>query len=90
MMMTVEELMFQGAKYGVVMVRNIYHEGDEYSRTNPGPGYPAYTEKVREFKSFATKEAFEEWAFSYEGRNSKFVPIIYFEMKKKETVEFHL
>lgn len=24
----------------------IYHEGDERSRTNPGHGYPAYTETV--------------------------------------------
>ena len=43
---------------------HIHHEGDERSRTNPGHGYPAYTETVKHFKYFAypkTTEGKAEW-----------------------------
>lgn len=29
-----------------VKTTNIHHEGDERSRTNPGHGYPAWTEQI--------------------------------------------
>lgn len=32
--------------YLVITKRNIYHDGDERSRTHPGQGYPAHTESV--------------------------------------------
>ena len=37
-----------GAHWAIVAYgsRSGYHEGDERSRTNPGHGYPAYTEEV--------------------------------------------
>lgn len=48
-------------KYGVIYNVSIHHEGDERSRTNPGHGYPAYTENVETFKSFETDELLKEW-----------------------------
>ena len=90
MMFTLKELVENRAKYGVVLTRHINHEGDERSRTHPGHGYPAYTESVTEFRSFKSKEDFEEWAMHPARRGDAFTPVIYFEMKKKETVEFHL
>lgn len=38
--------------------RNIYHEGDERSRTHPGHGYPAYTETVEDIARFISYDAF--------------------------------
>jgi hypothetical protein len=31
---------------------NIFHEGDERSRTHPGHGYPAYTETIKTCKHY--------------------------------------
>ena len=47
-------------KYGIIQLRNIYHEGDERSRTNPGHGYPAHTETVTSFKEFEDREKWEK------------------------------
>lgn len=44
---------FPSAKhYAIIIfdVKHIHHEGDERSRTNPGHGYPAYTETVNNFQ----------------------------------------
>lgn len=40
--------------YGLIIFKttNINHEGDERSRTNPGHGYPAYSETVNNFEYF--------------------------------------
>lgn len=40
--------------------RTIEHEGDERSRTNPGHGYPAWTEKLLLVRQFVTKYQ-SEW-----------------------------
>lgn len=45
--------------YAIVTERTIYHEGDERSRTNPGHGYPAYTETVTDYKAFTDRESWE-------------------------------
>lgn len=52
--------------------KNVHHEGDERSRTNPGHGYPAYTETFNMIDMFvyedkqeweaAIKKAFGDWA----------------------------
>jgi len=34
------------AKFVFFEKTSIHHEGDERSRTNPGHGYPAYTEQI--------------------------------------------
>lgn len=42
----------------------IHHEGDERSRTNPGHGYPAHTETIRNLKYLSfdkTEEGKIEW-----------------------------
>lgn len=36
--------------YLIIWQDTVYHEGDERSRTNPGHGYPAYTENVDKVK----------------------------------------
>jgi hypothetical protein len=48
-------------KYGVIYGESIHHEGDERSRTNPGHGYPAYTETVQKLETFDTEEKFKAW-----------------------------
>lgn len=52
---------------------SIYHEGDERSRTNPGHGYPAYTETVRtvEYTTFANKTEMEQWVIKAETTHPK-------------------
>lgn len=42
---------------------NVYHEGDERSRTHPGHGYPAYTETIHsiDYKSFKDEEELKFW-----------------------------
>ena len=52
--------------YAIIIFDNkqIHHEGDERSRTNPGHGYPAYTENVNNFKYLSfdnTNEGEMEW-----------------------------
>jgi len=48
--------------------RSIYHEGDKRSRTNPGHGYPAYTETVNtiEYLPFASRQEMESWVIKAE------------------------
>ena len=43
--------------------RSIHHDGDERSRTNPGHGYPAYTETIESlsYEFFDTKEELVAW-----------------------------
>jgi hypothetical protein len=40
--------------------RTVHHEGDERSRTNPGHGYPAYSESFQEVTQFVTLDE-TEW-----------------------------
>ena len=41
--------------YGALVfnTQTVYHEGDERSRTNPGHGYPAYTEVINTIQYIA-------------------------------------
>lgn len=48
-------------KYGVIYTDSVYHPGDERSRSNPGHGYPAWTENVTKFKEFESREKWEEY-----------------------------
>ena len=44
----------------IVKTETVSHEGDERSRTNPGHGYPAYTEHfVRVYEVFTDEETFK-------------------------------
>ena len=55
-MQVISNTQFSDQEHYAIIVfntRSIYHEGDERSRTNPGHGYPAYTEKVKEFEYFS-------------------------------------
>ena len=46
----------------------IHHEGDERSRTNPGHGYPEYTETINavEYIPFSSQEEMEQWVIKAE------------------------
>lgn len=48
-------------KYAALTVTSIHHEGDERSRTHPGHGYPAYTEKVDSIRKFKDIEQMKDW-----------------------------
>ncbi len=48
-------------KYAALTTTSIHHEGDERSRTNPGHGYPAYTENVATFTKFKNEEDMKQW-----------------------------
>ena len=47
--------------YLAITKETVYHEGDERSRTNPGHGYPAYTETVDCVTRFTTKDQLTNW-----------------------------
>lgn len=38
--------------WAIITTSQIHHEGDERSRTNPGHGYPAYSETVISYQAF--------------------------------------
>jgi hypothetical protein len=48
-------------KFAAIVEKSIQHEGDERSRTNPGHGYPAYTETVQEFVPFTSEADMNLW-----------------------------
>lgn len=66
-------------KYAVIYTKSIYHEGDERSRTNPGHGYPAYTEQVETIQTFDNLDGLKEW-ISKKGKYEKFKAIKYQEL----------
>ena len=47
----------QGAHFAIMIykIKNIYHEGDERSRTNPGHDYPAHTENILTIEHWVTQ-----------------------------------
>lgn len=48
-----------GEHWAIIEDSSVSHEGDERSRTNPGHGYPAYTEHIVTYTAFTNKEEFE-------------------------------
>lgn len=48
-----------GEHWAIIENTTISHEGDERSRTNPGHGYPAYTESAITYTAYTNKEEFE-------------------------------
>ena len=54
----------------IVKTESIHHEGDERSRTNPGHGYPAYTENrtTVEYLPFEFRGEMEAWVKDAEMR----------------------
>jgi hypothetical protein len=48
-------------KYAAIITNQIHHDGDERSRTNPGHGYPAWTEDVQSIKFFESEDGMLEW-----------------------------
>ena len=56
---------------------SVYHEGDERSRTNPGHGYPAYTETIKsiQYEVCKTLEEVEALVKYYNGKGKTFTVI---------------
>lgn len=52
----------------VFKTHSVHHEGDERSRTNPGHGYPAYTETIHavEYIPFTSQQEMEQWVIKAE------------------------
>lgn len=45
--------------YAIITTSTVYHDGGERSRTNPGHGYPVYSEEVINYEAFEELEDFE-------------------------------
>jgi hypothetical protein len=45
-----------GSVWAIIKDTSVHHEGDERSRTNPGHGYPAYTEQFIEITEIFNNE----------------------------------
>lgn len=76
-------------KYAVIHTKEIYHEGDERSRTNPGHGYPAYTEKVSQFTSFENEAALKNW-IKMRGTDKNYTVIEYQELTVTTEIKIDL
>ncbi len=80
-------------KYAVILNEQIHHEGDERSRTNPGHGYPAYTETISTFKPFKTYDEFVDWVTVEKSRvygSKSFTAIEYEEVKITTSIKINI
>ena len=79
-------------KYAVIYSDSIYHEGDERSRTNPGHGYPAWTETIEKIQTFKDEAALKEWILKNNTGYSRktFTAIRYQELKVSTEVQVTL
>lgn len=65
-----------GPHYAVLVVNQVYHEGDELSRTAPGHGYPAHTEETVGYIPFLNELDRDDWILKNEaGAKKKFILI---------------
>jgi hypothetical protein len=55
-------------KFAVIENKTLQHPGDERSRTNPGHGYPAYSESIEEFKEFKNEAEMQAYVEQMEKR----------------------
>ena len=79
--------------FGVIVEKNIHHEGDERSRTHPGHGYPAHTETVNEFIEFKNEDEFRHWIEREESNrysSKTYRAIAYQPLAIKKTVSFDI
>jgi hypothetical protein len=76
-------------RYAIIKSTTIHHEGDERSRTNPGHGYPAWTETVQEIRIFDTKEQWLDYIEreSLSRNPDNFIPIIFQEVEIEKSVK---
>lgn len=58
--------------YLIITQSSIHHAGDERSRTNPGHGYPAYTETVDKVETFSDIAVFKRHVEDYTHRRTSF------------------
>lgn len=70
----------QRQHYGIIVFKSkqIHHEGDERSRTNPGHGYPAYTERIQLNDYYVTldKKLWEADVIELHNKQEKFSAFI--------------
>ena len=58
--------------WAIVTYSSVHHEGDERSRTNPGHGYPAYSEEIVKYQSFTDEDEWKECIRDYTVRKIEF------------------
>ena len=58
--------------FAIFTTRGIYVPGDERSRTNPGHGYPAYTEHALGYEAFDDRAEWEAAVARMKERNQPF------------------
>lgn len=75
-------------RYAIIKSTTIHHEGDERSRTNPGHGYPAWTETVKQIRIFDTKEQWLDYIEreSLSRNPDNFIPIVFQEVEVEKSV----
>lgn len=81
-------------KYAAIIPHNIYHEGDERSRTNPGHGYSAWTETIDKFRKFKDRAEMLQYV-EYQSSSSsyskdKYQLIEYTELNVKTTISVEI
>lgn len=79
-------------EYAAIISHNIYHEGDERSRTNPGHGYPSWTETIDKFHKFKDRAEMQQYV-EYQSSSyskDKYQLIEYTELNVKTTISVEI
>ncbi len=58
--------------WAVITYGSVHHAGDERSRTNPGHGYPAYSEEIVKYQAFSSEDEWKECIRDYTIRKETF------------------
>ena len=58
--------------WAIITTEQIYIDGDERSRTNPGHGYPAHTVENISYEAFTNYAAFKTKVENLNARNKSF------------------
>lgn len=56
--------------FAVIVFDSIWIEGDERSRTNPGHGYPGYSQQIIKYIAFAHENALKKWIIENESKRN--------------------
>lgn len=74
--------------WAIIKEGTIHHEGDERSRTNPGHGYPAYSETYNSYTEYTDYSKLMKDISYYNKSNTKFrvVKIIPMEIETQITL----
>jgi transposase len=76
-----------GDHYAIITIKITFHDGDERSRTNPGHGYPAYSEETLEYRVFYNKNEWEREIERLTQLSTRFRAIVAKAVKITTTIE---